>query len=85
MYMTNEENVRKAVRKEIKQTIKEDNIAVDLISWLTKKMGIAIEKRAMKKLAKDKVLQGALKKMHDRLEKYDYTDNLDRIRKISGY
>ncbi len=85
MYMTNEENVRKAVRKEIKQTIKEDNIAVDLVNWLTKKMGIAIEKRAMKKLAKDKVLQGALKKMHDRLEKYDYTDNLDRIRKISGY
>jgi hypothetical protein len=85
MYMTNEENVRKAVRKEIKQTIKEDNIAVDLISWLTKKMGIAVEKRAMKKLAKDKVLQSALKKMHDRLEKYDYTDNLDRIRKIGGY
>ena len=85
MYMTNEENVRKAVRKEIKQTIKEDNIAVDLISWLTKKMGIAVEKRAMKKLAKDKVLQSALKQMRDRVEKYDYTDNLDRIRKISGF
>ncbi len=85
MYMTNEENVRKAVRKEIKQTIKEDNIAVDLVNWLTKKMGIAVEKRAMKKLAKDKVLQSALKQMRDRVEKYDYTDNLDRIRKISGF
>ena len=42
-------------------------------------MGVAVEKRAMKKLAKDKVLQGALKQMHDRLKKYDYTDNLDRI------
>tara|TARA_R100000152_G_C6750637_1_gene174283 strand:+ start:910 stop:1161 length:252 start_codon:yes stop_codon:yes gene_type:complete len=83
--MTNEENVRKAVRKEIKQTIKEDNIAVDLVNWLTKKMGIAVEKRAMKKLAKDKVLQSALKQMRDRVEKYDYTDNLDRIRKISGF
>ena len=79
--MTNEQKVRKAVRKEIKKTIKEDNIAVDLISWLTKKMGIAVEKRAMKKLAKDKVLQSALKQMRDRVEKYDYTDNLDRIEK----
>ena len=42
--MTNEQKVRKAVRKEIKQTIKEDNIAVDLVNWLTKKMGVAIEK-----------------------------------------
>ena len=85
MYMTNEENVRKAVRKEIKQTIKEDNIAVDLVNWLTKKMGIAVEKRAMKKLAKDKVLQSALKQMRDRVEKYDYTDNLDRIGKLGGF
>ena len=83
--MTNEENVRKAVRKEIKQTIKEDNIAVDLVNWLTKKMGIAVEKRAMKKLAKDKVLQSALKQMRDRVEKYDYTDNLDRIGKLGGF
>ena len=66
--MTNEENVRKAVRKEIKQTIKEDNIAVDLVNWLTKKMGIAIEKRAMKKLANDKVLQKALAGMRDKLK-----------------
>ena len=66
--MTNEEQVRKAVRKEIKQTLKEDNIAVDLVSWLTKKMGIAIEKRAMDKLANDKVLQQALAGMHDKLK-----------------
>jgi len=77
--MTNEEKVRKAVRKEIKQTLKEDNIAVDLISWLTKKMGVSIEKRAMKKLAKDKILQGALADLKDRMKKYDYQDNLDRI------
>ena len=66
--MTNEEQVRKAVRKEIKQTLKEDNIAVDLISWLTKKMGVAVEKRAMNKLANDKVLQKALAGMHDKLK-----------------
>jgi len=66
--MTNEENVRKAVRKEIKQTLKEDNIAVDLISWLTKKMGVSIEKRAMKKLAGDKVLQKALSDMRIKLK-----------------
>ena len=66
--MTNEEQVRKAVRKEIKQTLKEDNIAVDLISWLTKKMGIAIEKRAMKKLASDKVLQKSLAQLHYKLK-----------------
>ena len=63
--MTNEQKVRKAVRKEIKQTIKEDNIAVDLISWLTKKMGVAIEKRAMKKLAKDKDLQKFMSNLTD--------------------
>ena len=68
MYMTNEQKVRKAVRKEIKKTIKEDNIAVDLISWLTKKMGIAVEKRAMKKLANDKVLQKSLSRLHDKLK-----------------
>ena len=66
--MTNEQKVRKAVRKEIKQTIKEDNIAVDLVNWLTKKMGIAVEKRAMKKLANDKVLQKALAGMRDKLK-----------------
>jgi hypothetical protein len=66
--MTNEQKVRKAVRKEIKQTIKEDNIAVDLVNWLTKKMGIAIEKRAMKKLANDKVLQKSLSQLHDKLK-----------------
>ena len=63
--MTNEQKVRKAVRKEIKKTIKEDNIAVDLISWLTKKMGVAVEKRAMKKLAKDKDLQKFISNLTD--------------------
>jgi len=63
--MTNEQKVRKAVRKEIKQTIKEDNIAVDLVNWLTKKMGVAIEKRAMKKLAKDKDLQKFMSNLTD--------------------
>jgi len=75
--MTNEKQVRKAVRKEIKQTLKEDNIAVDLISWLTKKMGVAIEKRAMKKIAGDKELQKALADMHGKIKSYQ--DNLDRI------
>ena len=77
MYMTNEENVRKAVRKEIKQTIKEDNIAVDLISWLTKKMGVAVEKRAMKKLAKDKDLQKFISNLTD----YSDSPAMQRLKK----
>ena len=77
--MKNEKQVSKTVQKEIKQTIKEDNIAVGLISWLTKKMGVAIEKRAMKKIAGDKELQGALADLKEKMKKYDYQDNLDRI------
>jgi len=75
--MTNEQKVRKAVRKEIKQTIKEDNIAVDLISWLTKKMGVAIEKRAMKKLAKDKDLQKFMSNLTD----YSDSPAMQRLKK----
>ena len=77
MYMTNEENVRKAVRKEIKKTIKEDNIAVDLISWLTKKMGVSVEKRAMKKLAKDKDLQKFISNLTD----YSDSPAMQRLKK----
>ena len=75
--MTNEQKVRKAVRKEIKQTIKEDNIAVDLISWLTKKMGVAIEKRAMKKLAKDKDLQKFMSNLTD----YSDSPGMQKLKK----
>jgi len=75
--MTNEQKVRKAVRKEIKKTIKEDNIAVDLISWLTKKMGVAVEKRAMKKLAKDKDLQKFISNLTD----YSDSPAMQRLKK----
>jgi len=75
--MTNEEKVRKAIRKEIKQTLKEDNIAVDLVSWLTKEMGVAIEKRALKKLAKDKDLQIFLSNLTD----YSDSPAMQSIRK----
>ena len=77
MYMTNEQKVRKAVRKEIKKTIKEDNIAVDLISWLTKKMGVSVEKRAMKKLAKDKDLQKFISNLTD----YSDSPAMQRLKK----
>jgi len=66
--LKNEEDLlRKAIRKEIKQTLKEDNVAVDLITWLTNKMGVAVEKRALKKLSKDKELNQAFDRLRDRI------------------
>ena len=78
-----EDLLRKAIRKEIKQTLKEENVAVDLINWMTKKMGIAVKKRAAKKLANDRELQKALSDLRDRLEHLspENSPGLEKIRK----
>ena len=60
------------------KTIIDDNIVVDWVNWLTKKMGVSVEKRAMKKLAKDKDLQ----KFKSNLTDYSDSPAMQRLRKL---
>ena len=60
------------------KTIIDDNIIVDLVNQLTKKMGVAVEKRAMKKLTKDKDLQ----KFKSDLTDYSDSPAMQRLRKL---